>query len=74
MHSILPPDQLCHDSWDGQLSVQSIQCLSSNTHPYVMADGDDKNIYYWCEKHAAKWTKFRRLTLEEVTILEVLET
>lgn len=71
---MFPKDKLCHDSWDSHLDVEVAPCLSSNTHPYRAVDGDDKNVYYWCEKHAAKWTKFRRLTLEEVTILEVLET
>jgi hypothetical protein len=67
---MFPQDKLCHDGWDGYFNNDP--CLSSNTHPYVMINSDDKNVYYWCEKHAAKRSKAKRLTPEEVIILEVM--
>ena len=74
--SILPDDKLCHDSWDSQFNIKSSQCLSPNTRPYRAIDGDDKNIYYWCEKHAAKWVggSFKQMTPDEVTIIEIMES
>lgn len=71
---MFPQDKRCHHSWGNHSVYTSSECLSPNTHPYRATEGDDKNIYYWCEVHAALWTKFKRMTHDEVTILEVLET
>ena len=71
---MFPQDRLCHDSWDSHFDVETSPCLSPDTRPYREIAGNDKNVYYWCEKHAARWTKFKQLTHDEVTILEVIES
>lgn len=71
---MFPQDKLCHYNWSSHFDNKLHSCLSPDTHPYMEIAGNDKNIYYWCKKHAAMWTKFRQMTHDEVTILEVLET
>ena len=70
-------DKLCHHT-DMLLRVDNDrirECLSSDTHPYILIGmNTDSNVYYFCNHHAPSMSNYKRITPEEALVFQVMKS
>ena len=68
-------DKLCHHSeWNPFENSGSRECLSPDTHPYILVGmNTDSNVYYFCNLHSPTMSNYKRITPEEALVFRVLK-
>lgn len=68
-------DKLCHHTEMAWFTGHgSSECLSPDTHPYILVGmNTDNNVYYFCNLHSPTMSNYKRITPEEALVFQVLK-